>query len=182
MLFCLVRFGLKPRIASERMNAGEVRLEKIASLIASSKYSIHDLSRSEARRPGELYRMNMPFELGMDFACRRFGCGHLRGKQILVLEQTTFRYQAALSDMAGIDALAHEGKHELAVKRVRDWLAGMQEFDRRLSERKILDQYYDFQAWYLNQRLSDGHNDADLHGVQVSELLPSMHEWMRVHS
>lgn len=43
ILFCLVRFGLRPRIATERSDAGEPRFEKILELIELSRYSVHDL-------------------------------------------------------------------------------------------------------------------------------------------
>ena len=78
ILFCLVRFGLKPRIATERSDAGEPRITKILSLIQSSRYSIHDLCRCQARQEGEYYRLNMPFELGLGLrmpALRRWPTG-----------------------------------------------------------------------------------------------------------
>ncbi|MDE0095402.1 MAG: hypothetical protein OXS40_03330 [Gammaproteobacteria bacterium] len=78
ILFCLVRFGLKQRIASERSNAAESRIDKIRELIQASRYSIHDLSRCQAKRVDEHYRLNMPFELGMDFGCRQYGGIHFR--------------------------------------------------------------------------------------------------------
>ena len=84
VLFCLVRLGLKPRIATERSDAGEARISKIIELIKSSRYSIHDLSRCQARRAGERYRLNMPFELGMDFGCRHYGAHPLSTKVILI--------------------------------------------------------------------------------------------------
>ena len=83
VLFCLVRFGLKPRIAMERSDAGESRINKILGLIQSSRYSIHDLCRCQARDEGEYYRLNMPFELGLDFGCRRYGGGRLATKVII---------------------------------------------------------------------------------------------------
>jgi hypothetical protein len=77
MLFCIVYLGLSPRIATERMNSAEVRLTKLSELIVASKYSIHDLSRCQAEKGGEHYRLNMPFELGLDYGCRRyFGRDH----------------------------------------------------------------------------------------------------------
>ena len=94
---------MRPRIAKERSDAGEGRIEKIVELVASSRDSIHDLSRCQAREEGEYYRLNMPFELGLDFGCRRFGRGHLAKKVILVLEEERFRYQATISDLAGSD-------------------------------------------------------------------------------
>ena len=82
-----VRFGLIPRIATERGDAGEPRISKILDLIQSSRYSVHDLCRCQARDEGEYYRLNMPFELGLDFGCRRYGAGQLSTKVILVLEE-----------------------------------------------------------------------------------------------
>jgi hypothetical protein len=53
ILFCLVYFGFVPRIATERTDSAESRLEKIIGLIESSRYSIHDLSRCQSSRAGE---------------------------------------------------------------------------------------------------------------------------------
>ena len=68
ILFCVVVMGFEPRLASERNDSGETRLDKIRSIIEGSKYSIHDLSRCQAKRKGEMFRLNMPFELGIDWA------------------------------------------------------------------------------------------------------------------
>ena len=84
-------------MAIERSDASETRIHKILKLIASSRYSIHDLSRCQAREAGEHYRLNMPFELGMDFGCRHYGGRPLSTKVILVLEEQPYRYQAAIS-------------------------------------------------------------------------------------
>lgn len=101
ILFCLIRFGFKPRIATERKDSAETRLEKIKELIRESRYSIHDLSRCQSSGQGEHHRMNMPFELGLDFGCRSFGGSPFDQKKILVLEEQQYRYQIALSDLAG---------------------------------------------------------------------------------
>ena len=111
-MFCLVRLGLEPRIATERSDAGEARVEKIIELIRSCRFSIHDLSRCQARAPGEHYRLNMPFELGVDFGCQRYGGEPYSEKVILVLEEQSYRYQAAISDLAGSDVKAHNGDYE----------------------------------------------------------------------
>lgn len=73
ILFTTIYLGLKPRIALERSDSGEPRITKIIELIRESKYAIHDLSRLKARRKGEFFRLNMPFELGIDVGCRTFG-------------------------------------------------------------------------------------------------------------
>lgn len=43
----------------------------------------------------------MPFELGLDHGCARFGDGQLGGKSILILEKNRYDYQKGLSDISG---------------------------------------------------------------------------------
>ena len=167
---------MRPRIAKERSDAGEPRVEKILELVASSKYSIHDLSRCQAREGGEYYRLNMPFELGLDFGCRRFGAGRLARKVILVLEQERFRYQAAISDLAGSDVEAHHGDHAVAVRKVRNWLAGIGGFER-IGGARVLADYEDFQRWYLDRQRADGFSADDITDYSTPELLAAMFEW-----
>ena len=171
-----MRLGLKPRIATERSDAGEPRVEKIIELIQSSRYSIHDLSRCQAREPGEHYRLNMPFELGVDFGCRRFGGVPLSEKVILVLEEERYRYQAAISDLAGSDIEAHGGNYRTAVRKVRNWIAGLGGFDR-VAATRILGDYEDFQKWHYEQRLGAGFSEEDIRDYPTSELLDAMLEW-----
>ena len=155
ILFCLVRFGLKPRIATERSDAGEARIDKILELIGSSRYSIHDLSRCQAREAGEHYRLNMPFELGLDFGCLNYGGEALSRKVILILEEEPYRYQAAISDLAGSDVEAHGGKYEIAVRKVRNWLTGLGAFER-VGAASILAEYEDFLKWHYERQLEAG--------------------------
>jgi hypothetical protein len=176
ILFCIVRFGLTPRIATERSNAGETRIDKISELVEQSEYSIHDLSRCQALVGGEHYRMNMPFELGMDFACRRYGGIAMSQKKILVLEEQPYRYQAALSDLAGVDIEKHEGNYRLAVRKVRNWLSGMGKFET-IGTDKILGEYEDFQEWYAERQRLAGFSADDMDHVPVAELLTAMFDW-----
>ena len=83
LLFTIIYLRLKPRIALETTDSGESRLAKIVRLIADSNYAIHDLTRMEALKVGELYRLNMPFELGVDFGCRHFGSDSQRARDAL---------------------------------------------------------------------------------------------------
>ena len=176
MLFCLVRFGLKPRIATERSDAGESRINKILDLIQSSRYSIHDLCRCQARDEGEYYRLNMPFELGLDFGCRRYGGGRLETKVILILEEQRYRYQAAISDLAGSDIEAHHGDYQLAIRRVRNWLAGMPDFEA-IGAARVLADYEDFQEWYYQRQRRHGFSEDDIRDYSTAELLRAMIDW-----
>ncbi|HEX8266252.1 MAG TPA: hypothetical protein VF596_12655, partial [Pyrinomonadaceae bacterium] len=57
LLFTIIYFNFNPRIATERSDSGEQRIDKICELIKSSKYSIHDLSRLQAKKKKEFYRL-----------------------------------------------------------------------------------------------------------------------------
>lgn len=72
LIYVIKKIGFNPRIALERSDSVEVRLEKIKELIGASKYSIHDLSRIKSKEVGEYSRQNMSFELGLDLGCRDF--------------------------------------------------------------------------------------------------------------
>ena len=122
LLFTIIYLGLKPRIALEDVDSGQSRIDKIVALIASSKYAIHDLSRIKAQKAGDLFRLNMPFELGIDVGCRLFGSRLRAGKKCLVLEAEPYRYNAAISDLSGSDISYHGNEPDRIVGAVRNWL------------------------------------------------------------
>ena len=177
ILFCLMRLGLNPRIATERSDAGEPRIEKILELIQSSRFSIHDLSRCQARQAGEHYRLNMPFELGIDFGCRRYGGKPFAGKRFLILEEQPYRYQASISDLAGSDIEAHEGEYSTAVRKVRNWLAEMEGF-APVAAARVLGEYEDFLQWYFQRQRAAGFSEADMRDYATAELMAAMSAWI----
>ena len=75
ILFVIIYLGFTPRIALERFDSGEARINKIINLIEASKFSIHDLSRIKSSEKSEYFRLNMPFELGVDIGCKIFKDG-----------------------------------------------------------------------------------------------------------
>ncbi|WP_141246438.1 hypothetical protein [Actibacterium ureilyticum] len=176
ILFCLVRYGLKPRIATERSDSSESRLAKIEELIWSSKFSIHDLSRTRSVSSNEFYRLNMPFELGIDYGCKRFGPAPVKHKHILVTAEKPYEYQAALSDLAGSDIAAHDGEYTTAIRKVRNWLVGIGGFGSDQAS-KVISEYEDFQEWFLEKRLDEGANEDDLLDTPTAELLDGMLLW-----
>jgi hypothetical protein len=177
MLFCIVYMGFNPRLATERNDAGENRLAKIKELIEASKYSIHDLSRCQATRKGEHFRLNMPFELGIDYGCRQyFGQGR-EAKRFLILEEKRYRFQAAISDISGSDIEAHGGDFQKAVRKVRNWLVS-EAAAPSVGAALILGSYADFQEWYYEKKLAEGASEDEIHEYPTAELLISMREWM----
>lgn len=176
MLFCILYLGFHPRLATERTDSAEDRLGKIVELIEASRYSIHDLSRSVAKVPGEHFRLNMPFELGIDYGCRRYSEGR-EGKKILILEDRRYQLKAALSDLAGCDVEAHGGKFEKAVRKVRNWLVSEAGADA-VGAAAILGKYADFQQWYYEKQLVAGFSEEDIKDYPTNELLQAMTDWV----
>ncbi len=178
VLFCLVRFRFNPRIATEQSNAAEPRIEKICELIQVSKYSIHDLSRCQSSQAEELFRLNMPFELGMDFGCQRYGRQPYSDKVILILEEEPYRLKAAMSDLAGSDIEAHQGKHQVAMRKVRNWLTTNVSDIPELSASTIIAEYEEFQNWYSKRQSDKGFSEQDIKDYPTSELLDEMIVWI----
>jgi hypothetical protein len=122
LLFTVIFIGLKPRLALECSDSGETRIDKLTRIISETKYSIHDLSRIQAVEKDDFYRMNMPFEIGMDYGCRKYSNGKQRTKKSLILEKEKYRYIRALSDLSGFDIKSHNNEPSKIVEVVRDWV------------------------------------------------------------
>lgn len=177
LLFTIRYLGFTPRIALEALDSGAARVSRIASLISQSRYAIHDLSRLQAKREGEYYRLNMPFELGIDFGCRLFGSTLLRTKRCLVLETDRYRYQTAISDLAGSDIAAHDDNPETLVAEVRNWLnhqAGL----RAPGPARIWVDFLNFMADNGDELKRRGFSDADIERLPVGELLKCITDWV----
>lgn len=174
--FCVVYLGFFPRLAPENADNAAARLDRIIDLVQGSKYGIHDLSRCKSTANNQYARMNMPFELGLDHACRRFGSGERADKVILVLEHTKYDYQKALSDISGWDIRVHNGNFEKAMLQVRSWLVA--HGAKKIGASQIQGQYIAFQEWYWEKELAAGSSENDIREYPTNELISAMHEWM----
>ena len=177
ILFCVITMGFEPRLATERSDSGETRLDKIRELIEISKYSIHDLSRCQARRKGEMFRLNMPFELGIDWGCRQFAGGEAPTKRFLILEDKPYRFQAALSDISGCDIETHGGQYDKAMTKVRNWLRHQTGVDAAGPQRMIGD-YVTFQEWDYERKLAQGYSEDDIRAYPTFERLEAIKLWV----
>jgi hypothetical protein len=177
LLFTIIYLGFRPRIALEASDSGQARLDRIVALIRESKYAIHDLSRCEASKAGELYRLNMPFELGLDFGCRTYGRGQHREKKSLVLEAEPFRYKAALSDLSGADIEAHRNEPYRVVAAVRNWLRNVA-VGNAAGAARIWGAFNDFMAKNYDDLTQEGFSAADIESLPVFELIERMEAWV----
>jgi hypothetical protein len=113
-------FGLDPRATLE-LTGGERRLERIFDLIATCKYSFHDLSfvtldRSLPATP----RFNMPFELGLVVGLEKAADS---GHEWFVFESVRHRLQKSLSDMNGTDPFIYGSTADGILREIRNALA-----------------------------------------------------------
>lgn len=177
LLFTVIYLRLKPRIALEAMDAGQARLDKIIGPIADSKFGIHDLSRIESAKAGELFRLNMPFELGLDFGCRLFGSRLQKGKRCLVLEAEPYRYKAALSDLSGSDIESHGNEPYRMVAIVRNWLKNVFPM-QAAGPAKIESAFTDFMARNYDDLTAKGFSPTDIEALSVPELIECMDDWV----
>jgi len=177
LLFTVLCAGLNPRMAAERLNSGETRFSKIVELVRESKYAIHDLSRIKAERAGEYFRLNMPFELGLDVGCSCFGSGEQLSKRCLILEKEPYRYQIALSDLSNSDIAAHYDEPVRVVTAVRHWLVNDVGIDLP-GPSALFDLFMQFMADNYEYLLEHGFHKNDIPGLPVPELIKHMREWV----
>ncbi len=175
-VFTVKYFKYIPRLASERADSGESRIDKILGLIEESKFGIHDLSRMISSKKNEHYRMNMPFELGVDYGCKKLKDGVWKNKKILILDKERYRFRKALSDLSGSDIKNHNDEAVKVVFAVRDWFI-TEELDRGDSGNKVWSNFNDFQAYLYDEVVvKDGHTSVD--DVQISEIIHHMGNWL----
>jgi hypothetical protein len=175
-LFTILYLGLEPRIALEELNSARARIDKILELIRCSKFAVHDLSRAQAKKKGEYYRLNMPFELGLDVGCQIFRTGRLSTKRCLILEAERYRHQATISDLSNSDIAVHRSDPLTLVTELRNWL-DTQTNMRAPGATKVWASFNEFMAWNYTQLKTRHYSDLDIEQLQVPELLRSARDW-----
>jgi len=176
ILFTIIHCGFHPKIA-ESEDSGETRIKGIEKLIEESRYSIHDLSRIRASSKGDIARFNMPFELGLDFGCKRFKGGQHSDKKSLILDISRYRYQKAISDISGNDIGFHDSKPENAIREVRNWLQKLNHTQKFPSANKLWMDYLEFNDVFLEIMKMHHFNKEDIKKMPWSEFIDYIFEW-----
>jgi len=174
LLFTLIYIDLIPQM-SETSDSGEFRLQKIKTLMSESKYSIHDLSRMDIIKVGDLPRFNMPFECGIDFGIR-LSNPKKETKKFLILEKEQLRYQKVISDISGNDIKAHKNDPEQVVKVVRDWFKPTNPKIPR--HKQIWLAYAEFEFDYEEILNSEGYDPKDINALTFSDIIENMTIWI----
>lgn len=169
IVFVLCLLGFEVKLALDDHNMTTPRMERIEKLIAECKYSIHDISYMKASKKNEFFRMNMPFELGVDYGYRRFVDDN---KKMLVLEGEKYNYQKAFSDFAGMDIECHNNDEYELIECIRNWAS-------RINSNKLIPGPAAF--WNLNfdfmKYLRDRAISMDLN---EDEVLESINDYKKV--
>lgn len=177
LLFTIVYIGLEPQI-SETTDSGEQRVNSIQNLILNSKYSIHDLSRIEVQNKKDLPRFNMPFELGLDIGCKRFGVGNLLEKRCLILEKEQYRYQKVLSDIAGNDIAAHKEDAQTLIRKIRNWFVN-QSMQNLSSANVIWNSFNEFESSLAETLKEEGFDQQDIDEMPKAEFIAYVKDWVQ---
>jgi hypothetical protein len=179
LLFTIIKIGLEPRIASERLDSGEVRFEKIIELVKESKYGVHDLSRCRSSKENEYSRFNMPFELALDLACKEFSSDKKTNeKTFLILEEEKYSVQKTLSDLSFSDTECHKGEPEELVYKVRNWFRKTG-YNKIESPSSIWDAYNYFYADLFNKKKKEGFSKKAIERLPIVEFLEEIKMWCK---
>jgi len=177
LLYTVVALGYRPRLASDRSDSTENRVDKIVGLIRQSRLSIHDISRLKASTVGEFSRFNLPFELGLAHGSCVFGTKSMRRKCCLILEKDQHDFRRALSDLAGVDIKAHGNEPARVVRSVRNWFVETVGLKDVPSPTRIWYGFTDFATDFYAAREADGFSKEDLNMMPTLEYVEFIQRW-----
>ena len=169
IFFTIYSFKLIPRIATERFDSSEVRFTKIKELIEESRYGIHDFSRIKSSKKNDYFRLNMPFELGIDIAAKCF-LTEKNDKSILILEAEERSVQKAMSDLSFGDCKCHHSDAETLIKNIREWFIenGLKSPD---SPSRLWNNYNFITSAIFAELADKGFTKRDIDNISTKEYL-----------
>ncbi|WP_028857446.1 hypothetical protein [Psychrilyobacter atlanticus] len=179
LVFTIISLGYVPRLAIESSDSGTVRFNKIVDLIKKSSISIHDLSRIKSETVAEFFRMNMPFELGIDFGCREYsGKIEHNNKKYLILGEKKYEYMKALSDISGMDIKYYTPNVKI-IAVTRDWFVEniTRDFDTP-SPNMIWNKFMDYNSYYLEFAKSRGYSDKEIFKMPLIEQINTIKRFL----
>lgn len=176
IVFTVISSGFSVRVAKESDDAGETRIDKIYRLINESRYSIHDISRTELDPINKLPRFNMPLELGLFLGAKKFGGNDHAKKRCLIFDVEQYRYQKFVSDIAGQDINTHEGIPITAVEITRNWLAINSRRKNIIAPVTLIESYQNFEIAFPDLVVKSNLNRARLAFPDLERLVVA---WVR---
>ncbi len=178
IVFTILDCGFVPRCSLEVANATESRLLSIIALIKECNYGVHDLSRLTLDKRSQLPRFNMPFELGMYYGAKAFGQGVQQRKSCIILEKEPYRYQKFISDISGIDIIAHDNSAENLITAIRNWLKTSSKRTTIPAPEFICSQYSKFQKDFRTVCKKRG---IDSRTMPFIDLTQNISDWLNIN-
>ena len=175
MVFTVHDCGFIARCALEEVDASQVRIDKIYTIITDCRFGIHDISRTELDENSNLPRFNMPLELGVFLGAKKFGQKEQKRKNCLILDKERYRYQKFISDISGQDIHAHGNEVEKIVTVVRNWLRTASKRETIPSGSKIWEHYQDFMG-DLPQLAQEFH--LEVNELVFNDYIFMLTEWL----
>jgi len=121
--------------------------------------------------------MNMPFELGIDYGCRKYSSGKCSEKKQLILEKEPYTYRIALSDISGFDIKYHNNEPIILIRIIRDWFVETVGIRGLKGPTEIWNRYNDFIYYLTVSRLKIGFSEEDIDLMPIPEYLDVITEW-----
>lgn len=121
---------------------------------------------------------NMPFELGIEIGCKRFGNSKMNEKYLLILDKIKYRYQKSISDLSGNDIEIHNNDPETALRKFRNWIFKIQG-SKIDSANKIWRLYNEFNGDFFEIVKTNELSDADIAEMPWNELCLYITEWKK---
>jgi hypothetical protein len=139
----------------------------------------------KAAKAREFYRMNMAFELGIDYGSRQHGPEFMRSKKCLILEKEPHDFKIALSDLSGVDIKNHGNEPDEVVRAVRDWFYETVGLRNAPYPKVIWFRFNDFTTSLFEARLAEGipEDDVkeDIARMPIPEYLNCVVDWVTQH-
>jgi hypothetical protein len=122
IVFSVTRAGFKARCALEADDSSENRFDKICKIIGECNLAVHDISKTELDEKSKLPRFNMPLELGLFLAAKKFGNAKQKQKRCIIFDRAPFRYRKFMSDISGQDIHSHSNSVAKLIEEISSWL------------------------------------------------------------
>ncbi|MFL0161541.1 hypothetical protein [Aquirufa salirivi] len=182
IIYIVLKNGFNPRLSLEVSDSGQSRLLKITEIIKHCKFSIHDLSKVKSTKANEFARMNMPFELGIDYGLRNSEVKPLGEKQFLILEAKKHDYMKALSDINGLDTKAHKNELKELFICLYSWFSETLGIKKQDPPQKTLDDFMQFNAWLYEEQLTKFKTESlaldSIQNITIPEYIQEIKDYL----
>jgi hypothetical protein len=118
------------------------------------------LSIVKSKKANEFARMNMPFELGIDYGLRKSGISLLHTKQFLILEATKYDYMKAISDINGLDIKVHGNETIRVFECLYAWFSETLKINKQDPPLKVYYDFADFNSSLFEEKVKAFSSDA----------------------